>query len=54
MAKWEYKTTEWWHSPLSDEFLNKEGSEGWELVAIIVERGSYLYTFKRQTENYDE
>jgi len=42
--KWEYKSA----TALEDKDLNRLGDEGWELVAVTVDKGGgYYYFFKR-------
>jgi hypothetical protein len=47
-ARWEYKEQFWPISQENDALLDREGKEGWELVAVGVDPKNLVrYTFKR-------
>lgn len=53
MKQFEYKTREAKSEPTED-FLNREGQNGWELVCIIeFEMSAWTYVFKREKEKLE-
>lgn len=51
MSKWEYKDQTWIKEGKEQNFvewLNESGTQGWELVQIIVRCGSMECMFKRE------